>query len=247
MSPRQKEDPKFKIDRYDFTPGRVLAGKYEVEAYLGGGWEGEVYSVIETETGVERTAKFFFPQRNRGNRALRSYAQKLHRLRRCPILIQYHTRDYVTFRGHRIPFLISEYVEGELLNEFVYSRPGKRISPFEGIHLLHALASGMEFIHDLGDYHGDLHAQNIIVEGYGLRFDLKLVDLYLRRGSRPENIFLDVVDMITLLYEAVGGRKHYASQPPVIKEICCGLKHSLIRKKYRTAGQLRQHLESVRW
>jgi putative component of toxin-antitoxin plasmid stabilization module len=56
-----------------------------------------------------------------------------------------------------------------------------------------------------------------------------------------------VVDLVRILYDAVGGRKHYKRQPQVIKFICCGLKRSLILKKFRTAGQLREHLETLTW
>ncbi|MCH8043431.1 MAG: serine/threonine protein kinase, partial [Planctomycetes bacterium] len=39
----------------------------------------------------------------------------------------------------------------------------------------------------------------------------------------------------------------YAKHPQQIKTICCGLKRSLILKKYRTAGQLREYLEMMQW
>ena len=39
-----------RITEFDFDPGRTVAGKYEIESKLGGGWEGEVYLVREIET-----------------------------------------------------------------------------------------------------------------------------------------------------------------------------------------------------
>ena len=56
-----------------------------------------------------------------------------------------------------------------------------------------------------------------------------------------------MVHLIKILYESIGGLKHYRKQPPEIKAICCGLKHGLILKKFRTAGQLREHLENLQW
>lgn len=70
------------IDSFSFAPGRKLAGKYEVVSQIGEGWESEVYIVRELATGIERAAKFFFPERNPNNRTLRGYA-KLHRLKDC--------------------------------------------------------------------------------------------------------------------------------------------------------------------
>ena len=50
-----------------------------------------------------------------------------------------------------------------------------------------------------------------------------------------------------MFYEALGGQQHYARQPPVVKSICCGMKRSLIVKKFRSAGGLRYHLETLEW
>ncbi|NNE44114.1 MAG: protein kinase [Gemmatimonadetes bacterium] len=235
------------ITSFNFEPGRILAGKYEVLAALGAGIEGEVYLVEERETGIHRAAKFFFSDSTPGSKTIRAYAQKLHRLRECPIVMQFVTPETMAFRRQRVSFLVSEYVDGELLSEFVMRQRGKRLPPFEAVHLLHALASGMEFLHNANEYHGDLHWDNVIVQRFGLRFDLKLVDVHLHKGPRPKNIQDDVIDLIAIFHEVVGGRSQYAKQPPPVKDICCGLKHSLILKKYRNAGQLRQYLEEMTW
>ncbi|MBT3972257.1 MAG: serine/threonine protein kinase, partial [Acidiferrobacteraceae bacterium] len=107
------------MSSFKLSGGTLLAGKYEVVLRLGSGWEGEVYLVRECGTRIERTVKIFFPRRNLGNRALRFYARKLHKLRHCPIVIQYHTRDTFVFDGLPVSFLVSEFVEGELLSDFL--------------------------------------------------------------------------------------------------------------------------------
>ena len=235
------------INSFDFQPGQILANKYEVIFRLGAGWEGEVYLVEEKITGIERAAKFFFPQRNRNNVAFKYYAQKLHKLRHCPILIQYNGQDSIQFQGIPVTFLISDYVEGELLSEYINRQRGKRLSAFQSLHLLHALAAGIESIHHMREYHGDLHTDNVILRRYGLSYDLKLIDMFYWKDSRLENIRHDVVSLIKIFYEALGGKKYYSSQPKEVKDICCGLKRSLILKKFRTAGQLREYLETMQW
>lgn len=242
-----KQKPQRRITSFSFRPGRRLAGKYEVVSRLGAGWEGEVYMLRETPTGIERAAKFFFPHRNERGRTAIFYAKKLHKLRHCPILVQYHTQETITFRGVPITFLVSEFVEGQLLSRFLAHQPGRRLSPFEGLHLLHVLAAGVERIHHLHDYHGDLHADNVIVRRHGITFDIKLVDMFHWGPPRPENIRDDVCDLIRIFYDAVGGPKWYARQPLQVKAICCGLKRSLIVKKFRTAGHLREYLETIEW
>ncbi|MDZ7619583.1 MAG: protein kinase [Patescibacteria group bacterium] len=236
-----------RITAFHFPPGTILAGKYEVLNQLGRGWEGEVYLVRECVTGIERAAKIWFPHRNKRNQTARFYAKKLHKLRQCPILIQYHTQETIDYEGRRVCFLVSEYVEGELLHKFIARQPGRRIPPFESLHLLHALACGIEQIHNLREYHGDLHDANIIVRRRGISFELKLMDMFHWGPASPENIHEDVINLIRVFYDAVGGAKRYARQPALVKDLCRGLKRSLILKKYRTAGQLRQYLETIQW
>jgi len=235
------------IESFDLLPGRVIAKKYEIRSLLGAGWESEVYLVRELATGIERTAKFFFPQRNLRDRALKFYARKLHKLRKCPFIIQYSTQDTIIFRKYPISFLVSEFVEGELLSEYLERQPGKRLLPFQALHLLYALARGIECIHSVGDYHGDLHTDNIIVQRVGLHFELKLLDMFHWGAPSAENIRDDVINLVRIFYDALGGQKHYAKMPTEVKSICCGLKRTQITKKFRTAGKLRKYLELMQW
>lgn len=235
------------ITCFDLKPGRVLARKYQVIDLLGTGWEGEVYLVLEIATGIERAAKLFFPKRNIKDRAARFYAKKLHNLRHCEIAIQYYTQESFIFRGMPITLLVSEFVEGELLSNFLARQPGKRLSPFQAVHLLHALAKGMECIHTMKEYHGDLHSDNIIVQRHGLGFDLKLMDFFHWGAPSTNNVRDDVINLVKIFYEAVGGQRYYSRQPPEVKAICRGLKRSLILENFSTAGELREYLETMRW
>jgi len=235
------------VEAFKIEAGSILAEKYRVVDLLGQGWEGEVYLVHEIGTGIERSVKLFYPQRNKGNRTARFYAKKLHKLRSCPILIQYHTQEIVDCDGLPVTLMVSEFVEGELLADFIKRQPGKRLDFFQGLVMLHGLAAGIESIHNLGEYHGDLHDENIIVNRLGLGFEVRLLDLYQWRRPRAANIRQDVHDMIRIFYDLIGGQERYAKHPPEVKEICCGLKKSLIDQRFRTAGELRQHLETMYW
>lgn len=235
------------VSSFQLAPGRILAGKYEIVSRLGRGWEGEVYKLRELETDIERAGKFFFPQRNIKGRTSRIYARKLYKLRHLPILIQYHTSESFIFRGHRVVYLVSELVEGELLSKFLARQPGKRLSVFQGLHLLHALAQGMEGVHNEREYHGDLHMGNVIIRRQGIGFHLKLLDFYDYGVAHARDLHDDVCDLIRIFYDAIGGKRWYSKHPPEAKDICRGLKRSLILRKYRTAGQLRQYLETMSW
>ena len=236
-----------RINSFGLRPGRVIGGKYTVEVKLGSGWEGEVYRVVERRTGIERAAKLFYPQRNVRDRTARLNARKLHTLRDCPLVIQYHSEEVITVQRTPVTVLISELVEGQLLTDFLEKLPGKRLAPFEALHLLHRLVMGLEEVHAANEYHGDLHSDNIIVEKYGLEFGLKLVDFFHQETPKVENRRGDILDAIRLFYDATGGRRFYAKQPDAVKYICCGLKRSLTLQKFRTMAQLRKHLETMTW
>lgn len=214
---------------------------------VGQGWEGEVYRLQEKRTGIELAAKLFFPQRDPKDKAVLSYARKMYRLRHCSIATQYHTEEFIQHRGCRITVLISEFVDGVPLEQFVRNRPGKRLDPFTALHLLYALARGMEDIHAAGEYHGDLHTENIIVVKHGLEFGLKLLDMYNWGRAKPANFRDDLIEMIRVFYDVLGGQERYAQQPATVKQICCGMKYSLIQKKFKSVSALRQHLETLEW
>ncbi len=239
--------PDVKIESFVLAPGRVIARKYEVVSKLGDGWEGEVYKIRERSTKIERAAKLFFPHRNPRNKTSNFYARKLHKLRHCPILIQYYTEETMIYRRMPITILVSEYVEGEMLSQFLKRQPGGRLLPFQALHLLDSLVVGMECIHRLREYHGDLHTDNVMVSRYGLRFDLKIMDMFHWVAPKRENIQDDIVSLIRLFYDALGGARYYRRQPDEVKTICCGLKRTLILKKFPTVSHLRQHLETMQW
>ncbi len=235
------------IKAFNLRPGRVIGAKYVVESRLGGGWEGEVYKVVERRTGIHRAAKLFFPQRNVNDRAVTFYAKKLERLSKCSIVIQYHHSEVFRYRDLAITCLISEYVDGELLCDFVARQPRKRLPPFEALHLIYALARGLEEVHNLREYHGDLHDGNVMVRQQGIFFEVKIVDFFHWGKPTPTHFKEDVQNLVRLLYDAVGGRRHYAKQPPEIKAICRGLRNDLIARAFPTARHLREFLETFVW
>lgn len=235
------------IDTFKLQPGERLAGKYVVGERLGSGWEGEVYHVEERNTGIERAAKLFFPQRNPNNGALRFYAKKLEKLRECDMVMRYHTQDSFRFNGTDVHFLISEYIHGELLADMIKRQPGKRLTVFQAISLLHTLACGVEQIHRKGEYHGDLHDGNIIVRHVGIGYQVKIVDFYHWGRCTREHMHDDLCALIRILYDSLGGARHYPKQPEEVKDICKGLKRSLLTRKYRIVAHLRHHLETIEW
>ena len=239
--------PSKKPKRFDFPPGKSVAGKYTVERPLGSGWEGEVYVVMERLTGIRRAAKFYYPHRDPLGKAAIAYARKLDALRHCPILMQYHHQETTYVQRRKVVVVVSELVEGKKLSEFLASQPDRRLTTFEALHVLYTLARGISPIHARGEYHGDIHEHNIMIRRQGIGFDVKLLDFFdLGRPTRAK-IHKDVLNLIQVFYTTVGGRDAYAQQPRVVKDIIRGLKDSLILARFQSAGDIQRHLETVEW
>ena len=236
-----------KIDSFNFKPNQRILEDYKIVAQLGGGWEAEVYRIRELKTGVERAAKFFFPHRDKNQKMSTIYAKKLHRLKDCPVVIKYHHRRVMKLKGNSVTVVISDFIEGQMLSAYLASVPGKRLSLFQAVHLLYALTLGLESIHAAGEYHGDLHTDNSLLEKIGLSYQLKLLDLFHWGDSKKENRVEDIYKLIQIFYEIIGGKKYYSKQPQVAKEICCGLRRSTILKKFKTITALRVYIETISW
>ncbi len=235
------------VKRFDFAPGRVVGGKYQVERLLGSGSEGEVYAIVERATGIRRAAKFYYPNRDPRGKAAITYARKLDALRHCPILMQYHHQETAYFQRRKVVVVVSELVEGQKLSEFLAAQPEQRLSTFEALHVLYGLAKGIAPIHARGEYHGDIHDDNIMIRRQGIGFDVKLLDFFdLGRPSRVK-IQKDVLNLVEVFHTIVGGRSVYADQPRVVKDIIRGLKDSLILARFNSAGDIQRHLETLEW
>lgn len=231
----------------NLSVGQVIAEKYEIVSLLGSGWEGEVYLTRETGTGIERTAKFFYPKRNINNKCALTYAKKLHKLRNSSNIIQYHNQEVVDLNGYSVTALISEYVDGEQVSEFIARQKGKRLPLYLALHLFYHITIGLEKIHESGEYHGDLHSDNIMIKQRGVGFSVKFLDFYNWGASFSEMRKADIVDLVRLMYEMIGGQKYYSKQPQFIKDIVCGGKTSLITKRYKSVTDVRKYLENISW
>lgn len=239
--------PGTRIESFKFQPGRKVGQHYVIESRLGGGSEGEVYRIREIDTGIVRAAKFYFPHRDPTHKLSIRHAQKLNALRHCEIVLQYHHSQTVTVRKQKVLALISDLCEGEPLEDWIASHRGKRLPPFRALHVLYHLVRGLEAVHAVGEYHADVHSQNILINPRGVRFDLKLIDFYDWGKPARYKQQQDIRDAVGIFHECLGGQRHYASQPREMKYICAGLKRSLLLQRFPTMMALRQHLEDFEW
>lgn len=235
------------VESFGLVEGDGLAGRYVVGPKLGAGWESEVYLVKERATGVARAAKFFFPQRNPKGRVARAHARKLHRMQVCPSVVQYVAHDEVFLEGQMVTMLISEFVRGAPLHNFVLAQKGKRLDPFSALHLLRTLAEALATVHQHGEYHGDLHEENVLVERYGLGFDVKLLDPLLVGRRTKEHVQDDLVDLIRLYVECLGGKERYRTLPAHWRDVVGSSRRDRVLARFKSVARLRDHLDHYRW
>jgi len=143
--------------------------------------------------------------------------------------------------------VISELVEGQKLSAFLIEQPGQRLSTFEALHVLYMLARGIAPIHERGEYHGDIHDDNIMIRRQGIGFEVKLLDFFDLGKPTRSKIHKDVLNLVEVFHAVVGGRARYAEQPRVVKTIIRGLKDSLILERFQSAGDIQRHLENLDW
>ncbi len=236
-----------KIDSFSLNKGKVIANRFTVVDLLGAGYEGEVYRVLESHTNKERAIKLFFPHRNPKFKISTRYAKKLDKLRDSPIVMDYLSHEILRIKGHRVACLASEFIEGQLLGHFIDRQRQKKLGIFPAIHLLYSVVLGVESIHLEGEYHGDLHTDNIIIKRFGLEFDLKIIDLHHWGDSKKDNRDEDIIKIIRIFYDILGGSKFYMKLPKSVKYIICGLRRSLILERFKTISDLRYHLETMDW
>jgi serine/threonine protein kinase len=235
------------LAHYNFSPGLVLARKYEVVERVGARHSGELYRLSEQATGIERTAKFFHPRIDPHNRCASHCARKLHRLRHCDILVQYRTQETISVAGRDVTFLVAEAVSGRPLAALAGAARGGHLSWFEALHLLHALALGLEKVHAAGEAHGDLTLDNVLARRRGLAFQVKLLDLNPAAGPRSTEIRDDVLAMMGLFLEVAGGVRALARLPAAVKAVVADLRRAVAEGRYRDAGAVRRHLEELAW
>jgi serine/threonine protein kinase len=142
--------------------------------------------------------------------------------------------------------VVSELFEGEQLSTFLKKQPDG-LSTFESLHVLHALARGIAPIHARGEYHGDIHDDNILIRRQGIGFEVRLVDFFDLGKPTKRKIWKDVLNLVMVFHTIVGGREKYADQPPEVKYIIRGLKDSLILSRFQSAGDIQRHLETLTW
>ena len=143
---------------------QLIDGKYELRRALGRGGMGVVYLAYHRGLQREVALKVIKPTRQ-GSEFLarfRAEATALGRLRHPHIV---DVTDFgVDPRGTGMPYLVMEHLAGVTLDRALHSG---RMSLADGLPVLSAIASAIDFAHEHGILHRDIKPENVFLSQGG--------------------------------------------------------------------------------
>jgi eukaryotic-like serine/threonine-protein kinase len=166
---------------------RLLGDRYELGDVIGRGGMAEVRQGRDRRLGrviavkmlrVDHSADATFQARFR--REAQSAASLNHR----NIVAVYDTGEDV-FDGHRIPYIVMEYVEGRTLRELL--REQARFTPERSIEIIASVLDALEYSHKAGIVHRDIKPGNVMITGAG---EVKVMDFGIARSLADSGVTL---------------------------------------------------------
>ncbi len=152
-----------------FSPGKVLAGRFQITRFIGHGGMGEVYEARDLDFGSRMALKTLRPEFARDARALDRFRREFQLARRvthpnvCRIfdIERHRMEDRTTGASLDLLFITMELLNGEVLSERL--RRDGRISIAETLPLIQQMAGALQAAHDAGVVHRDFKPGNVML------------------------------------------------------------------------------------
>ena len=166
---------------------RLLGDRYELGEVLGRGGMAEVRRGRDRRLGrivaikmlrVDHSTDATFQARFR--REAQSAASLNHR----SIVAVYDTGEDLV-DGHRIPYIVMEYVEGRTLRELLQERA--RFTTERSIEVIAGVLDALEYSHRAGIVHRDIKPANVMITGLG---EVKVMDFGIARSLADTGVTL---------------------------------------------------------
>ncbi|NLF24369.1 MAG: serine/threonine protein kinase [Deltaproteobacteria bacterium] len=161
-----------------FSPGDMIAGRYEVLNALGQGAMGEVVRVADHALEKEVIAlKILYPKRAR-------VASNVARFRREVLLarkLTHHNVVQVFDFGEADKgcyYISMEYIEGTSLAKWLQAPPSEQPTFQEVLYVLYQICGALHFAHGKGVIHRDLKPDNVLIDIHNI---VKLTDFGVAR------------------------------------------------------------------
>src|SRR5271154_4079087 len=159
------------------SPGSKL-GPYDIQAPIGAGGMGEVYSARDARLSRDVAIKILPASFSTDPDRLRRFAQEARAaaaLNHPNILSIYDIGD-----DHGAPYVVSELLEGETFRDRLRSGP---LPSRKAIDYAQQIARGLAAAHEKGIVHRDLKPENVFLTNDGR---VKILDFGLAKLTRPE-------------------------------------------------------------
>jgi eukaryotic-like serine/threonine-protein kinase len=165
--------------RYDV--GQVVDGRYEVVAPLGSGGMSEAYKARDREGGGTVVVKIPYANLIGDPATFSRYQREMEIGKRLQHPNIQHLLAEGRLAGGQAPYMVLEYVDGELLRDYLTRQAPLPIDQAVAITL--QLVDALDYCHVQGIVHRDLKPENALITPDG---QVKLVDfgIALLRGAR---------------------------------------------------------------
>jgi serine/threonine protein kinase len=146
----------------DFV-GRKIAGRYTIQAHLGGGGMADVFRANDDELGIDVAIKLLKP----GMAGMASDEMRARMVQEAQAAAQVRhpnlVRVFGTGKLDNTAYIAMELLDGPNLETYLRARPGERLPWNEALELLLPALEALHAVHERGYVHRDIKPGNILV------------------------------------------------------------------------------------
>jgi serine/threonine-protein kinase len=221
-------------------PGDLIENRYQIERQLGEGGMGSVYLAYDRTLEKKVALKTLVPQLMSDQRAveqLRKEVRISQQLRHENICATFDFRENAAE-----PFMVMEFVDGDVLTNFIYRQPGQRCDEWIFRSLAEQILGALDHAHRAGVIHRDLKSGNIMVTAggsvrvmdFGIAASIKEVGSR-TTGSRvslsihyaspeqingePPSVVMDIYSLGCVFYEMLEGHPPFYQGDVIVQQL----------------------------
>lgn len=144
--------------------GRVLAGRYRVQAFLGRGGMADVYRAVDQRGRQPVALKVLREDLSDDPVFLRRFRREADLLSQLqhPNIVRYHGLE----EGSGLVFMVVEFIDGRSLKAEL-ARLARPLTPGQAAAVLRPVSDALDYAHGLGILHCDVKPANILIERGG--------------------------------------------------------------------------------